>query len=196
MTFLRRDLRPIAARRQWAAEAVAGLSGSIKPPNEAGVALSVYGDAGWGRDVSRARRGVAPLGRGLLLATASTIRDRWRPEPAPEWVTSVPSAARAAGARLRQWPWPRSSGCRTSTRSSRPAASRSTSWRTASSSSGTWPGSWPLAAAVACRPARCCSSTTSWISGWTLTWAGSLLRAAGSGTVHPFALASAGGGDG
>ena len=33
-------------------------------------------------------------------------------------------------------------------------------------------------------------------SGWTLTWAGSLLRGAGSGPVHPFALAEAGGGDG
>ena len=33
-------------------------------------------------------------------------------------------------------------------------------------------------------------------SGWTLTWAGSLLRGAGSGPVHPFALAAAGRGDG
>jgi ATP-dependent DNA helicase RecQ len=33
-------------------------------------------------------------------------------------------------------------------------------------------------------------------SGWTLTWAGSLLRGAGSGPVHPFALAEASAGDG
>ena len=49
VTFLRRDLRRIEPRKQWAADAVEGLSGRITPRNEPGIALSVYGDAGWGR---------------------------------------------------------------------------------------------------------------------------------------------------
>jgi len=194
MTFLRRDLRPIAPRRQWAAEAVPGLSGKINPPNEAGVALSVYGDAGWGRDVSRARRGVAPLGRGLLLAAASTIRDRWRPEPAPAWVTAVPSArgpfvrdfAVALAAELRlpyvdalvAGPGEPQHLMENSVQQLRNVA------RKLSVDGG----------AVLDGPVLLVDDLVD--SGWTLTYAGSLLRTAGSGSVHPFALAEASAGDG
>ncbi len=194
MTFLRRDLRPIAPRRQWAAEAVTGLSGSIKPPNEAGVALSVYGDAGWGRDVSRARRGVAPLSRGLLLAAASTIRDRWRPEPGPEWVTSVPSAR---GSFVREF-----------------ALALATELRlpyvdTMATAGGGPQGLMENSVRQLGNVARKLSSVASAVpggpvlvvddlvdSGWTLTYAGWLLRGAGSGAVHPFTLAEAGSRDG
>ena len=51
-TFFRRDLRPIAPRKKWMSEAGETPSGNIKPPNEPGLALSVLGDAGWGRLVS------------------------------------------------------------------------------------------------------------------------------------------------
>ena len=43
------------AAQAVAAGAVDGLSGKIAPPNEPGLALSVHGDAGWGREVQRAR---------------------------------------------------------------------------------------------------------------------------------------------
>jgi ATP-dependent DNA helicase RecQ len=196
MTFLRRDLRPIAPRRQWAAEAVAGLSGKINPPNEAGVALSVLGDAGWGKDVSRARRGLAPLSRGLLLAAASTIRDRWRPVPAPEWVTSVPSArgsfvqdfARALAAELRL-PYVEtlatSGGERQSVMENSVQQLGNVARKLA-----------PLSAAakVPTGPVLLVDDLVD--SGWTLTWVGSLLRSAGAGAVHPFGLAEASSGDG
>ena len=94
-TFLRRDLRTIEPRKRWAADAVPGLSGSITPPNEPGVALSVYGDAGWGREVEAgqarrrfdpagARRGGGPGDPGAVAAAS----------PSPAWVTAVPSAGR------------------------------------------------------------------------------------------------------
>jgi ATP-dependent DNA helicase RecQ len=192
MTFLRRDLRPIAARRQWAAEAVGGLSGSIKPPNEAGVALSVYGDAGWGRDVSRARRGVAPMGRGLLLAAASTIRDRWRPEPAPAWVTSVPSAR---GQLVRDFAVGLAAELKLpyvdtlTTTSGEPQHLMENSVQQLSNVAR----KIALAgSAVPDGPVLLVDDLVD--SGWTLTWAGSLLRGAGSGPVHPFALAETGGG--
>jgi ATP-dependent DNA helicase RecQ len=194
MTFLRRDLRPIAPRRQWAPEAVPGLSGRINPPNEAGIALSVYGDAGWGRDVSRARRGVAPLSRGLLLAAASTIRDRWRPEPAPAWVTSVPSTR---GSFVRDF-------------------ARALAWELklpyveALESEGGQPqhlmeNSVQQLGNVARKLSSAAPSVVEGPvllvddlvdSGWTLTYAGWLLRQSGSGPVHPFALAEASAGEG
>ena len=206
MTFLRRDLRPIAPRRQWAAEAVPGLSGAIKPPNEPGIALSVYGDAGWGRDVSRARRGVAPLGRGLLLAAASTIRDRWRPEPAPEWVTCVGSTAssvapgrravvrdfaRAIAAELKlPYVETLSSGdgepqklMENSVQQLRNVAGKLSLEAGAAAGGG-----------VPAGPVLLVDDLVD--SGWTLTYAGFLLRGAGAGPVHPFALAEASAGDG
>ena len=70
---------------------VPGLSGRIKPPNEIGCALCVYGDAGWGRDVQRGKYVDGRFSRELVVASARAIRDRWRPQPEPAWVTPVPS---------------------------------------------------------------------------------------------------------
>ena len=46
--FLRRSSRPIPPRRLWPQGAIEGRSGKIAPSNEEGLALSIYGDAGWG----------------------------------------------------------------------------------------------------------------------------------------------------
>ncbi|MEO5886015.1 MAG: RecQ family ATP-dependent DNA helicase, partial [Candidatus Limnocylindrales bacterium] len=94
VSFLRRDLRTIKPRLQWAPDAVAELTGRIKPPNGVGMALCVYGDAGWGREVQRGRVVDGAFSRDLVDAAAKAIRDRWRPVPAPTWVTAVPSGAR------------------------------------------------------------------------------------------------------
>jgi len=159
------------------------------------VALSVLGDAGWGRDVSRARRGVAPLSRGLLLAAASTIRDRWRPEPAPEWVTSVPSArgpfvrdfAVALAAELRL-PYVDT----LATRSGEPQHAMENSVQQLRHVAG------KLSLAPAAGVPRGVVLLVDDLvdSGWTITWAGALLRESGAGPVHPFALAEATGGEG
>ena len=92
--FLRRDLRPIEPRKQWVADAVPGLKGRIDPPNELGMALCVYGDAGWGREVQRGREVDGRFDRELVVGAARAIRDRWHPVPWPEWVTAVPSVRR------------------------------------------------------------------------------------------------------
>ena len=92
--FLRRDLRTIAPRKQWVADAVPGLKGKIDPPNELGMALCVYGDAGWGRDVQRGREVDGRFDRELIVGAAKAIRDRWHPVPWPEWVAAVPSVRR------------------------------------------------------------------------------------------------------
>ncbi len=92
--FLRRDLRTIEPRALWPAGAVEGLSGKIKPANERGMALCVYGDAGWGRDVQRGRYVDGTFSSELVTAMTRAIRDRWHPDPAPTWVTALPSATR------------------------------------------------------------------------------------------------------
>ena len=92
--FLRGDHRPIAPRKQHA-------DGSrLKFINEEGRALCVYGDAGWGRSVQDGRfdggSGAGRFDEELVAAAASLIAGRWRPSPAPTWVTAVSSASHSA----------------------------------------------------------------------------------------------------
>ncbi|MGZ8579771.1 MAG: helicase-related protein, partial [Actinomycetota bacterium] len=56
-----------------------------------GRALAVVGDGGWGRLVTAGRGDDERFADELVSASAAVIADRWRPEPAPTWVTCVPS---------------------------------------------------------------------------------------------------------
>jgi ATP-dependent DNA helicase RecQ len=196
VSYLRRDLRPIKARLQWAADAVEGLSGRISPPNAAGMALSVYGDAGWGREVQRGRVTNGAFAIDLVGAAAHAIRERWRPEPSPAWVTAVPSStrpglvegfARALAARL-EVPFiaaltVRGDGEPQSSMQNSAQQLRNAHRKLAVDGAVVPPG-----------PVLLVDDLVD--SGWTLTVAGSLLRVAGSGEVHPFALAVASARDG
>ncbi|NEX23445.1 RecQ family ATP-dependent DNA helicase [Thiorhodococcus mannitoliphagus] len=69
-----------------------GLKGNLPVSLQAqeGRILSRWGDAGWGGLVAQDK----PAGRfrdELIEAAAEMIRERWRPDPPPQWVTSVPS---------------------------------------------------------------------------------------------------------
>ena len=93
--FLRRSCRVINPRLLWPAGAVDGLRGRISEPNEPGWALSIYGDAGWGRHVADAKYGSQSFGPDLIEAAAQLIRERWNPSAAEGWwVTSIPSRRR------------------------------------------------------------------------------------------------------
>jgi len=81
-TFFRRDLRPIAPRKRWMSEAGETPSGNINPPNEPGLALSVLGDAGWGRLVAQGRAS-GGFDSALIAASARAITGHWKPSPAP-----------------------------------------------------------------------------------------------------------------
>jgi ATP-dependent DNA helicase RecQ len=94
VSFLRRDLRSIEPRRRWPVGAIDGVAGPIVPSNEVGMALCVYGDAGFGREVQRGKYVDGSFSAELVTASARAIRDRWRPTPAPTWVTALPSSAR------------------------------------------------------------------------------------------------------
>ena len=128
----------------------------------------------------------------LVDGSSVAIRDRWHPAPAPVWVTCVPSGARpglvesfarSLAARL-ELPYVET--------------------LTVANGSGVAQGSMQnsagqLANAVtrlgvvdgAVRPGPVLLVDDIVDAGWTLTVAGWLLRQAGSGDVHPFALAAA-----
>jgi len=58
---------------------------------EAGRALCIYGDAGWGADVARGKYGSGRFSDALVAAAADLIRTKWKPDPPPQCVTAVPS---------------------------------------------------------------------------------------------------------
>lgn len=68
-----------------------GFAGRLKTLQaEDGRTLSRWGDAGWGRLVAEDKR-AGRFRDELVVAVVEMIRDRWRPEPAPAWVTCIPS---------------------------------------------------------------------------------------------------------
>ena len=98
--FLRQRPLEINPRKQCYDEST-GKRTAIPPDerSEPGRALAIWGDAGWGRLVRDAKeraggqRGDERTGGfddQLVDALADMLRD-WAPEPAPEWVTVVPS---------------------------------------------------------------------------------------------------------
>ncbi|MEA2606414.1 MAG: ATP-dependent helicase RecQ, partial [Chloroflexota bacterium] len=195
--YLRRSLRPIEPRKRWVEADGASTGTTITAPNETGIALCVAGDAGWGREIVRARGGVGRLPDGLVVAATRAIRDQWRPDVPPEWVTSIPSRtagplldgfARSLAAEL-GLPYVE---CLTTAADGRPQATMQNSvlqLDNARSKLGVDPGTTVPAGAVLLVDDLVDSR-------WTMTVAGSLLTAAGSGPVLPFALAEARGREG
>ena len=195
VSFLRRDLRTIKPRLRWAADAVPDLSGKIDPPNEIGCALCVYGDAGWGRDVQRGKYVDGRFSRELVVASARAIRDRWRPQPEPEWVTGLPSSvvsglvdgfARSLAEELRL-PYVECLSVPVGAEPQTAMQNSTLQLRNASHKIGILDGPVPSG------PVLLVDDIVD--SGWTLTVAGALLRSHGSGPVHPFTLATASGRD-
>ena len=191
VSFLRRDLRTIKPRKLWPVDGVAGLTGGIKPPNEPGMALCVYGDAGWGREVQRGKYVDGAFSKELVDASAKAIRDRWHPTPPPTWVTALPSNAtrglvgsfaRAVADRL-GLPYVESLSVLHGAEPQKTMQNsvqqlRNANDKLAVDGSAVLPGPVLLIDDIV-------------DSGWTLTIAGHLLRTHGSGEVHPFALAVA-----
>lgn len=61
--------------------------------HEPGRVLCIYGDAGWGEEVARCKYKTGVFDDALVDAAASLIRDKWKPQPFPEWLTAAPSRA-------------------------------------------------------------------------------------------------------
>ncbi|MEO7572082.1 MAG: RecQ family ATP-dependent DNA helicase [Acidimicrobiales bacterium] len=187
LAHLRRGDQVLEPRARWAGGAPGLPAGNIKADERLapGRILSVYGDGGWGGVVREAHAtGVAPI---ELLEAADELVRRWSPTPWPVWVTFVPSTtstmpadlAIALGAVL---------GLsvhdvvrRVADRPPQSAMDNSTQQLAnvdgAFEVSGDLPGG----------PVLLVDDVVD--SRWTMTVVGSLLRRAGAGQVHPFALA-------
>jgi ATP-dependent DNA helicase RecQ len=89
--FLKRAYRPIEPRKQWP-PGLGDPRGRIDDGLilQEGRALCVYGDAGWGRLVMEGKYGQAGFDDELVDAALEMLTE-WHPDPAPTWVTAVPS---------------------------------------------------------------------------------------------------------
>lgn len=94
--FLRRSYQPLVPRKQWPAKnmfRVSELDGSKIPSEQLakeGRALSLWRDAGWGQLVAKGKYQTNQFSDNLVAACVEMLRS-WAPQPAPLWVTCVPS---------------------------------------------------------------------------------------------------------
>jgi ATP-dependent DNA helicase RecQ len=92
--FLRRTNLPIDVRKKWPVGGMPSyaVSGVISPGllAQPGRALCRWGDAGWGDLVRTGKYRDDHFENELVQACVEMLKE-WRPEPAPCWVTSVPS---------------------------------------------------------------------------------------------------------
>lgn len=92
--FLRQSELDLECRTQVARDAFAeyGFRGNLPKELRAqtGRILSRWGDAGWGQIVAEDKRN-GHFRDELVDAIVEMLRDRWQPDPSPEWVTCVPS---------------------------------------------------------------------------------------------------------
>lgn len=94
IAFLRRTSLPIEPRKKWPYGDMPRyrLTGPIPPSHQArpGKALCSWGDAGWGRLVRTGKYQDHCFSEQLVTACVKMVRD-WNPQPAPTWVTCIPS---------------------------------------------------------------------------------------------------------
>ena len=94
VAFLRRTSLPIEPRKQWPSGGMPQyrLKGRFDPGHQAqpGKALCIWGDAGWGSLVRNGKYRDRHFADELVTACESLVR-QWNPQPAPTWVTCVPS---------------------------------------------------------------------------------------------------------
>ncbi len=92
--FLRRSSLDIQPRKRWPAGGLPkyGVGGSIQEEHRAnaGKALCIWGDAGWGSLVRTGKYEQGRFSDELVEASAALI-EKWSPDPRPTWVTCIPS---------------------------------------------------------------------------------------------------------
>lgn len=156
---------------------------------EAGRALGVYGDGGWGTVVKTAKYHDHAFPDDLLAAAARLVRS-WAPDPRPTWLTCVPSTASGslvadvAGRLATDLGLP-FHPCLRRVRECRPQKEMENSAQQMRNVYGAFEVMTP----VPDGPVLLVDDIVD--SRWTLTEVARVLRAAGSGPVFPFVLAKA-----
>jgi ATP-dependent DNA helicase RecQ len=193
--FLHRTRVPIQARKRWPDGGSPGdwMRGSIRKEHQAedGFALCYWRDAGWGNLVYSGKYTDNRFSEELVSASLQLIQE-WQPQPAPAWVTCIPSrrhpdlvpdfARRLATALglpfqaclVKTYDRPEQKGMANSAQQA-----RNVEGSLGFSQIPVLPG-----------PVLLVDDMVD--SGWTFTIAASLLRERGCGEVFPFALADTG----
>lgn len=98
VAFLRRTSLPIEQRKKWPDGGMPqfNVKGSIPVGLQAqpGKALCIWGDAGWGGLVRQGKYQDRRFSDELVEACVRLVRE-WNPQPAPAWVTGIPSLRHA-----------------------------------------------------------------------------------------------------
>ena len=191
--FLRQSEIPLVCNKQAARDAFTAYSFrgnlAVELRAETGRILSRWGDAGWGQIVADDKR-QGHFRDALVGAVAEMLRDRWKPDPPPEWLTCVPSQnhpdlvphfSRRLAKALRLPFMP----IVTKTRHNEPQKTQQNRFHQCQNLDGAFQidGSVPEGAVLLVDDIV--------DSGWTMTVIAALLRQAGSGPVWPVALATA-----
>lgn len=190
--FLRRTSLPLDPRRQWPTGGLPRMkvTGRINAANQAqaGKVLCVWGDAGWGSFVRQGKSKHGRFADQLVEASAAMVRS-WTPQPAPAWVTCIPSrrhpdlvpdfARRLAGALNLPF------AAVLEKTDDRPAQKEMAN---SSQQARNVDGSLAIRGTVPTGPVLLVDDMVD--SKWTLTVAAYLLTTHGSGPVFPLALAS------
>jgi ATP-dependent DNA helicase RecQ len=182
--------RVLDPRKQWPA-GIVGVGARAIPPAlraEAGHVLSVYRDAGWGRLVHDGKHRDHRFDDGLVEAAALAVLDSWTPDPPPQWVTAVPSIsspvvpefARRLAVRL-GLPF---RAALTKVKEAPPQKTMENSYRQARNAIDAFRAD---GSQVSDAPVLLVDDLVD--SRWTLAACAAALREAGSGPVHPLALA-------
>lgn len=192
--FLKGITITIQPRKRWPVGLFPEQKRIILPEvqNCPGRSLCYYGDAGWGKLVRDGKYIDNHFTDDLVEASYHLIRDLWKPELPPSWVTAIPShrhpvlvkdfAERLAlrlgipflPAIVRTREPPEQKTMQNSTMQARNVI-----------------GTLAVRGEIPAKPVLLVDDILD--SGWTLTMAGYLLRNHGSGAVYPFTLAQASG---
>lgn len=191
--FLRRNFQPILPRKQWPVKDMfqdTPLGGFKIPPAlqaQNGRALSLWRDAGWGQLVAQGKYQTKRFSDDLVTACVDMLR-AWMPDPAPKWVTCIPSlnqpelvpdfAARLA--RALGLPF---IPCIVKIRANRPQKAMENSYHQVKNLDGVFN------VTDQCLDEACLLVDDTIDSRWTFTVASALLRQAGCPAVYPMALA-------
>lgn len=193
-SFLRRLDQLIEPRKRWSGEALFSAHGwkgniPVQLQAEAGRTLCLWGDAGWGELVRKGKQQDGKFSDELVQGAAELILQRWRPEPAPRWLTCVPSQRHPKlvldfAQRLAQalgLPFA-------------PVVQRLRQTESQKMMRNSYQQAANLGGAFAIEPISQIADPVLLVddvvdSRWTFTILAALLREAGSGPVYPFALA-------
>jgi ATP-dependent DNA helicase RecQ len=174
------------------------MRGNIKVEHQAqeGRALCLWGDPGFGIVVRRCKQQKHRFDDELVDAAASLIMSRWKPKPAPTWITCVPSRRHQnlvpdfAQRLARQLKLPFVE-CIRKVRDTAFQKSQANSFQQAQNLLNAF-----AIDNATVRPEAVLLVDDMVDSRWTFTVLTALLRKAGSGPVYPFALAHSSSGDG